>query len=412
MTVRRRLGLIGVAALIGAIDTVVLKLFVGVVDKGTTGLWNDVFHTDEHRWVVVPLALVLGIALAGVLLLVRQPRLPPPHTNSLAFADDDEPATLTGIGMILFVGLICLLAGASLGPEAALVGSTAAFGLWCGQRTGDGPTARLLQLASVGALLVAFVGSFLLVLLPLLMLAQKKQLKAETAVPVVIASASAFGTLWLIDHGTKAYGSIPASSHFSVGDVLVAALVGALAAILGWALHQLIALLHSVALRLDSRVAWPVAAALFGAVIGLSYWAGGQSVEFSGNKGTPLLIEHQPAYALGALFVILVAKLLATSWSLASGYRGGLVFPSVFIGAAIALIAENVFSLTGPGVIIGAIAGMFSAMAGPLVAFIFIGSLIPIKLLGIAAVGIVGAMVGTRLCSKFPVYTPSQIPDA
>jgi H+/Cl- antiporter ClcA len=211
------LGLIGAAVLIGAVNAVVLKLFLWAVDVGTVDLWNDVFHTDEHRWVVVPLALVLGIVLSGVLLVVRQPRLPPPHTNSLAFADDDEPATLGGVGMILFVGLSCLVAGASLGPEAALVGSAAAFGLWCGQRTGDGPTARLLQLSSVGALLVAFVGSFLIVLLPLLMLVQKKQLKVDSAVPVVVAGASSFGTLWLIDHGTKGFGTIPTSSQFSIG---------------------------------------------------------------------------------------------------------------------------------------------------------------------------------------------------
>jgi len=78
--VRQRLGLIGAAVVIGAANTVVLKLFLGAVDAGTTDLWDDVFHTDEHRWVVVPLALVLGIVLAGVLLAVRQPRLPPPHT--------------------------------------------------------------------------------------------------------------------------------------------------------------------------------------------------------------------------------------------------------------------------------------------------------------------------------------------
>jgi len=403
--VRQRLGLIAAAVVIGAANTVVLKLFIGAVDAGTTDLWDDVFHTDDHRWLVVPLALVLGIVLAGVLLAVRQPRLPPPHTNSLAFADDDEPATLTGIGMILFVGLCCLLAGASLGPEAALVGFAAGFGLWCGQRTGDGPTARLLQLASVGALLVAFVGSFLLVLLPLLMLAQKKQLKVGSAVPVVVASASAFGTLWLIDHGTTGYGSIPASTHFSIGDVLVAALAGLVAAIFGWALHQLIAWLHTVAVGLDARVVWPVAAAVFGAVIGVAYLAGGESVEFSGQKGTVMLLQHQPAYALGALLVILFAKMLATSWSLGAGYRGGLVFPSVFIGATIALIADNLFGTSGPGVLIGAIAGVFSAMAGPIVALIFIGSLIPIKLLGIAVVGIAGATVGNRLCTKLPAYT-------
>jgi hypothetical protein len=49
-------------------------------------------------------------------------------------------------------------------------------------------------------------------------------------------------------------------------------------------------------------------------------------------------------------------------------------------------------------VTIGSVAGVFAAMTGPAVGFIFIAGLVPVSLLGIAVVGILGAAVGNKLC--------------
>ena len=57
---------------IGAANAIVLKSFEGAVNDGTHDIWDSVFHTDTHRWVVVPLAIVLSVALSGVFILMRQ----------------------------------------------------------------------------------------------------------------------------------------------------------------------------------------------------------------------------------------------------------------------------------------------------------------------------------------------------
>ncbi len=56
-------------------------------------------------------------------------------------------------------------------------------------------------------------------------------------------------------------------------------------------------------------------------------------VLFSGQSALPALIHHSASYTVGALLLLLVCKGLAYSVSLSS-FRGGPVFPAIFIGAA------------------------------------------------------------------------------
>jgi H+/Cl- antiporter ClcA len=100
---------------------------------------------------------------------------------------------------------------------------------------------------------------------------------------------------------------------------------------------------------------------LLGAVLGLLYLVGGQSVQFSGSEGSVLLVrEHADDGAL-TLAGIAAVKLLATGWSVTSGYRGGLVFPSVFMGVAMSVVLGEVASgLAGPGAMIGCIGGILT----------------------------------------------------
>jgi H+/Cl- antiporter ClcA len=405
--VRKKALVLLLAVALGAADALIFKGFEAAVNHGTHYIWDTLFNSGVVRWRVVPLAVVLGLAFSALFVLLKQPRMVPPKINSTEAEDSDERPTLMGLGVILAIGLMSLLAGASLGPEAALVALTGGGGLWLAYRTKLGDAAKLFELASVGALLVAFFGSYILVALPLLMLLKNKRLDVTNAAVVLVTGASAFGMLWLLDHHTVGYGTIPAATHFTPIDYFLAALLGAVTAVLGWLLKQFILRLYDQLRLLEGRFSWFVTGPSFGFVVGLLYLAGGQSVQFSGSTGSHLLLSHQPPYALWMLFVILIAKLLVTGWSLGSGYRGGLVFPSVFIGVTVAAIAENIAGLTGPGVMIGSTAGVFSAMLGPAPALIAILALVPLKLSGVAVVAIVFAAIVNKAISRFTPATPA-----
>ena len=85
-------------------------------------------------------------------------------------------------------------------------------------------------------------------------------------------------------------------------------------------------------------------------------------VLFSGQSALPPLLEHSATYTVGALVLLLVCKALAYSISLA-GFRGGPIFPSMFIGAVGGMALSH---LPGLPLIAGAAIGIGAMTAGML----------------------------------------------
>jgi H+/Cl- antiporter ClcA len=321
------------------------------------------------------------------------------HTDPLAGESEPGPATLTAIVVILVIGVASLLAGASLGPEASLVAASAAIGAWLA----SGKARQLLVLASVGALLVAFLGSLVPTLLPLLLLYRReKRLPIAAVVPILVACFAAYGTLYLIEGDTDGFGDLPAQTDVGADDFAAAFVLGAIAAGIGAALKWSVGFASTRTARIDKRWPWWIAAVLFGAVIGVLYLIGGESVEFSGSAGSNMLVTDKAQESAAVLAGLLLVKVLVTGWSLAAGYRGGLVFPSIYGGVAMGLLVATLFSgLAGPGLAIGSVAGLMSAMTNPVGAIIFTAALLPLKLMGLAVVGALGAVVAQRAAKRW-----------
>ena len=77
---------------------------------------------------------------------------------------------------------------------------------------------------------------------------------------------------------------------------------------------------------------------------------------FSGQASIPALVSE---YSVVALVVLVLAKAVAYVISLAAGFRGGPIFPAVFLGVGVAAFAVQLFG-TSPtfAVAIGCAAGM------------------------------------------------------
>ena len=387
---------IAVSVAIGVAMGMVFLLFEWFVNHGDTFIWDDVFATDTHRWLVVPLAIVLSVAFSFLVRFLGQKRIVPIHVSLL---DEDqskpiEPTSLATVGVILAIGAASLLAGASLGPEAALVATAMALGAWVSFRFGLSQAAQVIVLASLTALLVAFFGSLVPLLIPPLIMYQRtKSVPLPALVPPVLAGLAAYGTILLVRGQVDGYGSVPAGSVTGVGTYLVAIGIGICAVGVGWLLRQAIYFLSEVAKGLDARLSWPAAAALFGLILGVLYLIGGETTQFSGSEGTKLLLSDT-GYGTAALAGIVVVKLVVTAWSLSAGYRGGLVFPSVFMGVALALFLADLFGGTaGPGLVVGGVAGILVEMTSPVLGLIMLLSLLPTELLPLGVAGAFGAVL-------------------
>jgi H+/Cl- antiporter ClcA len=398
---RERAILLGSLALgVGVVDGLVFLGFEWVVKHGTDWLWNDVVDSDDVRWRVVPLALVLSIALSALMRGLGQPRWTAAHMDPLGPAEGSAgepppPPGLDALATILLVGAAGLVAGASLGPEAPLVALATGLGAWAAARADLGAVGRVLVLASAGALLVAFFGSLIPIAIPLLIVYQRtRRLQAAAVAAIVLAGLAAWGTLWLVHGNDHGYGGIP-SAAVHARDYAAAVVLGVLAVAIGALLRWFIKRLAVVTQRVDDRAPWWLAAAVFGLVLGALYLVGGPTVQFSGSEGSSMLLSGEVHYGTWALAGIAVVKLAATSWSLTAGYRGGLVFPSVFAGVAVSLlVAEALPDLAGPGVLLGSVAGLLVEMTAPMLGVVMLLALLPAKLLPLGIAGAAGAITG------------------
>jgi len=405
---RKPLLLLVAALVIGAVDGLLFLGFEWVVNHGLDAIWNDVFGTDDERWRVVPVALGLSLVFAVVLRLLRQPRLVEPHTDPLSGSDDpQEPPDLPRetpwtIAVIVLVGLTSLLAGAALGPEAPLVAATSAIGAYAAARVAPGPEGRLLVLCSVGALLVAFFGSLVAIAAPLLVLWQRtKRLAPAAILMIVLSGLAAYGALYAVKGSAPGYGGIPSDLGVQVRDYATALALGICCVPIGLLLRWLVGVFWAGAQRLDGRVPWWASAAVFGAVLGALYLIGGETVQFSGSEGSAELIDKAPDYGWAALAGILLVKLGVAAWSLSTGYRGGLVFPSVFSGVALGLtITAITTDFEGPGLVVGAVGGILAEMTAPVLAVIMLLALLPLKYAGLGIMAAGGVLLGRWLLDR------------
>ena len=395
-----------VGVVIGAANALGLLGFEWVVDNLQELIWNDWAGSDTTRWLVVPLAIAGSIALSLTVRLTRQKRMQEPHTDVLAEIDHIGPSSPKIIAVLLVTGVVSLVGGASLGPEGALLPASIALGAWLGgmRRAGvEGPVTELLVLSSIGALLVAFFGSVIPAPIPLLIM--RKQGKAVTrrsAIPPLLAGLTAWGIVSAVRGTLQGHEIVPVSGSSELSAVLPALALGVLAVLVGIGVRLVIKATTGLTARLDRLWHWIAAAAVFGLVIGVLYWIGGESVQFSGKQGSQQLYDDRAQYGVAALLGLLLVKLVATGWSISAGYRGGPAFPSVYMGVALSLaITTAIPSVSETGVMIGAIAGILAEMTTPGVAVIMVLALMPAKLLPIGLIGAIGAVGGRRVIERF-----------
>lgn len=397
---------------IGVVNALIFEIFEAIVTDGQQLIWNDWLHTDERRWLVVPVAVILSILFSVVLKWLREPRWVTPGVNLELHIADGPKASLKTIGSILATGAAGLLAGASLGPEMPLTESAQGIGRWARAKWAiKGSSGEVIVAASIGALMVAFLGSMVMVLLPFLLIyKQTKKISLSAAVSVLLAGASAYGTLKLIEHGSPH--SIPAIPPATLSDYAGTVVVSLLISVAALFLMRTIGSLARHTQHFHQTMPWFLSAGLFGLVLGGLYWLGGQPVQFSGSEGVRQLLADQAQYGAWAFLGLAIIKLLATAWSKTTGYRGGMFFPSIFVGVALSLFIGSVSStLGGTGTMIGAIAAIFMALSikdepdihhqdyvlAGLVALLFMLALLPLDLLPLATVAVITAALGNKL---------------
>jgi H+/Cl- antiporter ClcA len=299
------------------------------------------FHGEPLWWPVPPLVLA-GILVALVIRYLPGAGGHSPADGFKAGGGAPGPAELPGV-VLAALATLCL--GVVLGPEAPLIaigGGLGVCALRLARRNIPPRTSTVVAAAGSFAAISTLLGS------PLIggfLLMEASGIGGATLELVLIPGllAAGVGSLIFVGLGSwTGFGTfslaLPGLPHFGRPDVAEfgwALVIGLAAALLGSGIRRLALWLRP---RVERRMLLITpAAGLAVAVLAIIFEAGtgkGTSqVLFSGQAALGPLISHSAAYTAGVLALLMACKGLAYAISL-SGFRGGPVFPSLFLGAA------------------------------------------------------------------------------
>ena len=350
--------LIVYAVALGVFGAVAGLVFIGVIKSG--GKWYD--DSDPgwfggHWWWVA----VAAAAGAVVGLLRRLTRLPQEVPGLFADLEDEhvDPGLVPGI---VAVSTVSLIGGASLGPEKALGAMGGGAGSWLAQRRAlSKEDSQVNTLAGFAGAYGGLFSSTVIVVLLILEAARPggqrftKALAAE-----IVASSISFGIYFAIAGAVFLDDYEVPSYKFEVWQLLAGVPLGLFAALL---VTLLIGFMIGAA-RLFGRLKAPAIAksTLGGVVFGIVGVALPLTM-FSGSDQLKTVLEDAGTLGLGLLAAVVIAKIATFAVSQASGFVGGPIFPSLFIGGTAGVFVHQVI----PGVPLGlAFTCLLAAVPGAL----------------------------------------------
>jgi H+/Cl- antiporter ClcA len=342
---RAYLTLLGLAAVLGVPVSAVAFGFLALVSKLQGWIFTDLpkglgFHSEPLWWPIPPLLL------AGLLVALTIRYLPgtgghSPADGFKAGGGGPEPSELPGIGL---AALATLSLGAVLGPEAPLIAIGGGLGV-CAIRLArkDAPAKTRAVVAAAGsfAAISTLLGS---PLLGAFLLMEASGLGGATMELVLMPGLLAAGVGSLVFIGLDAWTglgtfslAIPNLPHFGRPDVAEfgwALVIGVLAVPLGSGIRWLALFLRPHVERRKVLLTPVAGLAVAGLAIAFAAGTGKSSSEvlFSGQTALGPLVTST-GYTAAALVLLVACKSLAYGVSM-SGFRGGPVFPAMFIGAA------------------------------------------------------------------------------
>jgi H+/Cl- antiporter ClcA len=394
---RAYLRLVLLGAAIGIPAALLTAGFLALVRELEDLLWHDLPDALGHSSVPLYLVVALPVVGAGLVAAAR------------AFLPGDGGAEpLEGIGVhptpplaavgVALAALGTLSFGAVLGPEAPLIALGAAVGMAAAPlaRAGEREGTVLATAGSFSAISALFGGP--LVAGMLLVEASAGILGAAlipALLPRLVAAACGYvifvglGDWGGLDTVPLAVPGLPEYDGTRVADLLLGAAVGVATAIVVVAVMRLAARVHGERERGRGMpallLAGGLATGLLAALADL-LGASSQDVLFSGQAAIPELVKEDSA---GIVVVLLAAKGLAYAICLGCGFRGGPVFPAIFLGIALAVLAVIAFDMPPTAAVaIGTAAGMAAGTR-----LLFASLLVAALLVGLAGLDAVPAAV-------------------
>lgn len=332
------------ALVVGVVSSLVLLLVSGVAERLQEVLWTAVpqsFHLDATSPVWTMLVLTLTGAAVGLIVWKMPGHAgPDPATVGLVETTPLAPKVLPS----LLLALILMLAGGvSLGPENPIMAVNTGLIFALGSRLlptiGVGAWIGLSTSGMIGVMFGTPVAAALLLSesapgdshLPLF---------DRLFAPLVAAGAGAL-TTHILTKGALSFAlALPPYPGPRLGDLLTGSMIASLAVLLGLAAVYAFPLVH----RAFHRLANPMLMLTTGGIVlGILGVIGGPLTLFKGLDEMKELAQAANSFTAGGLALVFLVKLAAMVIAAGSSFRGGRIFPTVFVGVAFGLCANSLF---------------------------------------------------------------------
>jgi H+/Cl- antiporter ClcA len=132
-------------------------------------------------------------------------------------------------------------------------------------------------------------------------------------------------------------------------------------------------------------------------------------VLFSGEEQTVVLIKDAAAIGVVTLIALALVKLVITSLCLATGWKGGYIFPTMFAGVALGMAVHLIFPGIPMAVAVAATMGgaMVATMKAPIFSALFVMLMVQPEASPVIAIAvIVGLLATARLSMTAAPATP------
>jgi H+/Cl- antiporter ClcA len=409
-------------ALVGIVVALVAYFFL----KGVSEAQQYIFATlpkelgfdNEPVWWPLPWPPLAGLLVA---LTIRYLPGTAGHKPAEGFKTGGPvmPIELPGI-VLASLATLCL--GVVLGPEAPLIAIGSGIGVLAVHLVKkDAPAQAVAVIGAAGSFAAIstllgnpLVGAFLLMeaaglagpLLGVVLVPGLLAAGVGALIFVGLSNWTGYGTFSLAIPGIPPF-STPDGAEF--GWALV---IGVIAALLGAGIRRLGLALQPIVERRSIALTPVVGLGVAGLAIAFAEITGKSSSEvlFSGQDQLPGLIQSSADWSVGALVVLLVCKGLAYGLSLSS-FRGGPVFPALFLGGALGIVLSHGAGLpmiAGVGMGIGAmsVAMLNLPLTSVLLASVFLTadavSLMPLIIVAVVVSYVASAWIGPRTARAKP----------
>ncbi|HBL7809771.1 TPA: ion channel protein [Escherichia coli] len=326
------------AVAIGIASSLILIVVMKIASVLQNLLWQRLPGTlgiaqDSPLWIIGVLTLT-GIAVGLVIRFSQGHAGPDPACEPLIGAPV-PPSALPGLIVALILGLA---GGVSLGPEHPIMTVNIALAVAIGARllprVNRMEWTILASAGTIGALFGTPVAAALIF---------SQTLNGSSEVPLwdrlfapLMAAAAGALTTGLFFHP---HFSLPIAHYgqMEMTDILSGAIVAAIAIAAGMVAVWCLPRLHTMMNQMKNPV---LVLGIGGFILGILGVIGGPVSLFKGLDEMQQMVANQ-AFSTSDYFLLAVIKLAALVVAAASGFRGGRIFPAVFVGVALGLMLHE-----------------------------------------------------------------------